>query len=81
MAPQHPEFAPVAIIACLLVLLPLPWHWRARNVATLSMIFWFFVSNLTFAVDAIIWGENTRLVALVWCDISMFTVASYEGWG
>nr|AAO17256.1 pheromone receptor [Coprinopsis cinerea] len=70
MTALHPEFAPVAIIACLLLLLPLPWHWRARNVATLSMIFWLFVSNLIFAVNAIIWGDNVKIVAQVWCDIA-----------
>jgi pheromone a factor receptor len=76
MAPLYPEFAPVAIIASLLVLLPLPWHWRARNVATLSMIFWFFVSNVTFAVDAIVWGDNVNLAIPVWCDISKSRSAS-----
>ncbi|KAG2006185.1 pheromone receptor [Coprinopsis cinerea AmutBmut pab1-1] len=70
MTALHPEFAPVAIIACLSLLLPLPWHWRARNVATLSMIFWLFVSNLIYAVNALIWGDNVKIVAQVWCDIT-----------
>lgn len=34
------------------------------------MIFWFFISNLTAAVDAIVWGDNVRLIIPVWCDIT-----------
>ncbi|KAJ7832448.1 pheromone receptor Rcb2 B43 [Mycena leptocephala] len=68
---MHPEFAPVAFIAAFSLVLPLPWHWRARNVATLSIIAWLFVTNIIFAVDALIWSQSVDLVALVWCDISV----------
>ncbi|KAJ7643058.1 GPCR fungal pheromone mating factor, partial [Mycena polygramma] len=67
---MHPEFAPVAIIAALSLFLPLPWHWRARNVATLSIIAWLFVTNIIFAVDALVWADSINIVGLVWCDIS-----------
>lgn len=70
MPPLHPEFAPVAIIAALSLFLPLPWHWRAGNVATLSIIGWLFVTNIIFAVDALIWGDSINIVVPVWCDIS-----------
>ncbi|KAJ2936220.1 hypothetical protein H1R20_g874, partial [Candolleomyces eurysporus] len=66
----HPEFAPIAFIAAFSLLLPLPWHWRARNVATLSIIAWLFASNMIFAIDAVIWADNVRVVAEVWCDVS-----------
>ena len=66
----HPELAPISFIACIATLLPLPWHWRARNVATLSIIFWFFVSNLVFGVDAAVWSNNVTIRIPVWCDIS-----------
>ena len=66
----HPEFGPVAIVAALSLLLPLPWHWRAGNVATLAIIAWLFVTNLIYAVDAFIWGNNAIIVVPVWCDIS-----------
>ncbi len=68
---MHPEFAPIAFIAAFSLLFPLPWHWRARNVATLCIIGWFFVMNIIFAVNAIIWANNVDIVAPVWCDISM----------
>lgn len=59
-----------AFIAAGLVLVPLPWHWRARNVAMLSTIVWLFVSNMIYAVDAIIWAGNVEDSAPVWCDIT-----------
>jgi Pheromone A receptor len=72
MTAIHPEFAPVAILSCLSLLLPLPWHWRARNVATLSLIFWLFISNFIYAVDALVWAGNVVIKFRVWCDISEF---------
>lgn len=71
MAPiLYPEFPPIAIISALILLIPLPWHWRARNVATLSIILWLFMSNIIYATDAIIWKDNVLIKARVWCDIS-----------
>jgi hypothetical protein len=58
-----------AFIAATIVLIPLPWHWRARNIATLSIIAWLFISNVVYGVNSIIWMGNTAKVALIWCDI------------
>ncbi|KAF8145111.1 GPCR fungal pheromone mating factor, partial [Mycena galopus ATCC 62051] len=68
---MHPEFAPIAFIAAFSLLLALPWHWRAGNVATLSIIAWLFVTNIIYAVDAIIWSNSVALVGLTWCDITV----------
>ncbi|KAJ7732230.1 pheromone receptor Rcb2 B43 [Mycena maculata] len=70
MTLMYPELAPIAFIAAFSLGLALPWHWRARNVATLSIIFWLFAVNMIFAIDAIIWAQNVEVVALVWCDIT-----------
>lgn len=67
---MHPEFGPIAIISALSLLLPLSWHWRAGNVATLSIIGWLFVSNIIYAVDSLVWADNLDIVIPVWCDIS-----------
>ncbi|KAK7435122.1 Pheromone B beta 1 receptor [Stygiomarasmius scandens] len=67
---MHPEFAPVAFIAAASLGLAVPWHWRARNVATLSIIAWLFVCNVIYGVDALIWSDNLRIVVPVWCDIT-----------
>ena len=52
---SHPELPYVAFFAAFLVLVTLPWHWRAKNVATLAMVAWLFVINVIYGVDAIIW--------------------------
>ncbi|KAJ6498397.1 pheromone A receptor-domain-containing protein [Mycena vitilis] len=66
---MHPELAFGAFLASALVLVPLPWHWRSRNTTTFSMILWLFVSNLTYAINSIIWAGRTDNVVPVWCDI------------
>ncbi|KAJ7118307.1 GPCR fungal pheromone mating factor [Mycena epipterygia] len=66
---MHPELAVGAFLASVLVLVPFPWHWRARNTATLSIMAWLFVSNVTYAVRSIIWSGRTDEVVPVWCDI------------
>ncbi|KAK6987709.1 STE3-domain-containing protein [Favolaschia claudopus] len=70
MVRLHPELVPIAFIAAFSLFLALPCHWRARNVATLSAIFWLFIANIIFAVDSIIWGDSIRVIAPIWCDIS-----------
>lgn len=67
---MHPEFPPVAFLAALSLLLTLPWHWRAQNVATLSIIAWLFILNVVYGVDAMIWANNVNIVIPVWCDIT-----------
>ncbi|KAG2154384.1 GPCR fungal pheromone mating factor [Suillus bovinus] len=67
---MHPEFPPVSFLAALSLLLPLPSHWRAQNVATLSIIAWLFILNVVYGVDAIIWSDNVNIVIPVWCDIT-----------
>ncbi|KAJ7431628.1 putative fungal pheromone GPCR, STE3-type [Mycena galericulata] len=67
---MHYELPIGAFIAAFLVLIPLPWHWRARNVPTLSIIAWLFFSNIMLAVNSIIWADNIRITAQVWCDIA-----------
>ncbi|EPQ55602.1 STE3-domain-containing protein [Gloeophyllum trabeum ATCC 11539] len=58
-----------AFLAALLVLVPLPWHWQARNVATLSIIAWLFVVNIIYGINAIIWGSDAIIRFAPWCDI------------
>nr|GAT45148.1 pheromone receptor Rcb2 B44 [Mycena chlorophos] len=59
-----------AFVGALLVLVPLPWHWRARNVPTLSIIAWLFISNIVLAVNSIVWAGSIEIRAEVWCDIA-----------
>ena len=66
----HPELPFFAFLSSTLVLIPLAWHWRARNVATLAIIFWLFFANLINGVNALIWAGNVNDPVPVWCDIS-----------
>jgi hypothetical protein len=74
---MHYELPIGAFVASFLVLVPLPWHWRARNVPTLSLIAWLFISNMTYAINAVIWADSIDIVAKVWCDIGeqLFTLS------
>ncbi|OAX34692.1 fungal pheromone STE3G-protein-coupled receptor [Rhizopogon vinicolor AM-OR11-026] len=60
----------VAFLAAALVLVPVPWHWRARNVGTLAIITWLFVVNTIYGINAILWAGNVNNPAPLWCDIS-----------
>lgn len=64
------EFPVVSFLCAFLALIPLPWHWRAGTIATVSISLWLFLSNILNGVNAIIWADNIRIVAPVWCDIA-----------
>jgi len=57
------------------VLLPLPWHRRARNVATLSLIFWLTITNLVIFINSLVWAESFEDFAPAWCDVSECSLA------
>ncbi|CUA73189.1 Pheromone B beta 1 receptor [Schizophyllum commune] [Rhizoctonia solani] len=56
---MRPELTVVSFICTFLMLIPLPWHWRARNIPTLSLIFWLTAVNFPRAISTIIWAGNT----------------------
>ena len=66
---MHPEFAPVAFLAAFLLAIPLKWQWKSKNIAILSIIAWLFVTDIIYAVDALVWAGNVDIRAPVWCDI------------
>ncbi|KZV83956.1 fungal pheromone STE3G-protein-coupled receptor [Exidia glandulosa HHB12029] len=74
----HYELPIFSFLAVLLVLLPLPWHIKARNVATLSLIAWLAVCNFMRGVNAVIWMNNVHIHYRVWCDI---TAKAFIGMG
>ncbi|KAF5329526.1 hypothetical protein D9619_009306 [Psilocybe cf. subviscida] len=76
---RYPQLPIFSLLAAVLVLIPLPWHWRARNVATLALIFWLSVVNLIYGVNSLIWAGNVDYRIPVWCDITTKVVvgASY----
>ena len=68
-----PVVMPVgAFIAAFVILLPIPWLWRARNTSMLSLIAWLFVLNTIYGINAVIWNGNAIPLERfhTWCDIS-----------
>jgi pheromone a factor receptor len=67
---RDPYFPIACAIATVLVLIPSPWHWKARNFGTLIFIFWTVVGNVIFFVKSIVWAGNLNNPAPIWCDIA-----------
>ncbi|KAK4052269.1 a-factor receptor [Microbotryomycetes sp. JL221] len=62
-------FATFNFLAIFFVLLPSAWHWRARNVPTLLLIFWILSAVVPQAINSVIWYHHVDDVAPIWCDI------------
>lgn len=71
---HHPELPVFAFLSALLVLIPLPWHLRARNIATVSIVVWLFAVNMIYGINSILWADNVDIKARVWCDICWFKI-------
>ncbi|KAH6890866.1 pheromone receptor [Coprinopsis sp. MPI-PUGE-AT-0042] len=67
---KYPELPVFAILSAILVLVPLPSQWRARNVATLALIVWLFVANVVYAINTLVWAGNAQDRSPVYCDIA-----------
>ncbi|OSD03756.1 B mating type pheromone receptor [Trametes coccinea BRFM310] len=59
-----------AFIGAVLVLVPVPSHWRARNYATVSLVAWLFILDVIYGINSIVWRDNVEIKLLVWCDIT-----------
>ena len=70
-----PQFAVASAIAIVVLLIPLPAHWRGQNVALLVLILCIIIQNLFQLVNTIVWAHSVRDVAPVWCDLCPFLSA------
>jgi pheromone a factor receptor len=52
-----------------LCLLPIPAHWRAGNIATISLSMWIAIALFITGIDAVIWHGNIRNPYPIWGDI------------
>ena len=66
---RYPILPAGAFFAAFLVLIPACWLWRTRNVPTLSLIVWLFTLNVVYGANSLVWSDNVRDKAPVWCDI------------
>ena len=70
--PTYPLFPIFAFLACVVVLIPLPWHLQAWNSGTCCFMIWVFALCFVEFVNALVWSGNVDNVAPVWCDISAY---------
>ncbi|KAF8320875.1 fungal pheromone STE3G-protein-coupled receptor [Clavulina sp. PMI_390] len=72
--------AVISFIATFLVLLPLPWHWRARNIPIVACILWLAQGNLFRGINAVIWRGSVIRKLSPYCDIVLqLQIASIWG--
>ncbi|KDN45777.1 hypothetical protein RSAG8_04610, partial [Rhizoctonia solani AG-8 WAC10335] len=57
-------------LAIVCVLLPVSWHWKAKNTGTLLYIGWTVVANLNIMINTIVWRDSFVDYAPAWCSIS-----------
>ncbi|PVG02655.1 STE3-domain-containing protein [Serendipita vermifera] len=70
MSYMYPSYPIACFFTMMLVLFPIPAHWKAGNIATLSLAAWTFFGLLMFMVNTIVWHGNIRNPYPVWGDIS-----------
>lgn len=70
MDPTYPLVPIANFIACALVVVPL-LHMVTRSWNTGVYVFalWTFLSSLSYAVNTIVWANDDKDRAPVWCDI------------
>ncbi|KAG9079965.1 a-factor receptor [Ceratobasidium sp. 370] len=67
---RDPAFPVFCAVGALLCILPLPWHWQARNTGTLLYLGWTLAGCLMFLINSVVWDGNMNDSAPVWCDIT-----------
>ena len=65
----YPLYPIVAFLGLFLVLVPLPWHIKARNSGTCFYILWALLACLNQFINSVLWHGNVLDRAPVWCDI------------
>ncbi|KAJ1028034.1 hypothetical protein NDA13_003484 [Ustilago tritici] len=60
-----------ALFASILVLLPLGWHIRSRNVGTITLSLYLFFGNLDNFVNSVAWWSTAEDKAPGFCEVSI----------
>lgn len=70
MDPTYPLVPILSIVVCFLCILPIvAGLFALRNIGVYSYAIWVSVMNLSFAINTVVWSDNTDNSAPVWCDI------------
>lgn len=64
-----PSYTIVSAIGIVLCLFPVPAHWRAGNIATVSLAGWIVIGLLMSAINVGVWHGNIRNPYPIWGDI------------
>ena len=75
---RHPDYPIWTFLGFAAVVLPGAWHWRSRNISTLSIIAWLALGNLSLFVNTLVWADNYRDWSPIWCDICMSSTRSFQ---
>ncbi|CAL1697569.1 unnamed protein product [Somion occarium] len=59
----------LSLLGFILVMIPLPLFIKARNIGCVLYIFWVGLLCLFTFVNDVLWRDNARNLAPVWCDI------------
>ncbi|CAG7846099.1 Pheromone B alpha 3 receptor [Serendipita indica DSM 11827] len=73
----YPAYPIICAFCSLLVLFPIPAHWRAGNIATIAAGFWTFGILIIVTVNPIVWHGNLRNPYPIWGDICAAWIAVY----
>ena len=69
--PTYPLYPAASILAAVLLLLVLLTGFvrQSWNLGVAFLCFWLFFENLTAAINAIVWADNSDVKLYVYCDI------------
>lgn len=67
---RHPDYPIWSLVCLILVILPSPWHWRARNISTIGLIFWMALYHCLVFINTLLWADNYADSAPIWSEIS-----------
>ncbi|TBU29735.1 pheromone A receptor-domain-containing protein [Dichomitus squalens] len=67
---EFPVYPILALLAAVVVVVPLPWHLQAWNSGTCLFMLWTAIGCMNYGINAIIWRADVIDRAPVWCDIS-----------
>ena len=79
--PTYPLYPAASILAAVLLLLVLLTGFvrQSWNLGVAFLCFWLFFENLTGAINAIIWSDNSDVKLYVYCDIGTLIWLHYVG--
>lgn len=81
MVSAFPAASILNLLCSVLVLVPLsPSSFQTWNIGVFMFPIWVSIECLVFGVNTILWRDNVRDIAPVWCDISesfLLTIEDY----